>query len=235
MVSRVTYIDADLWFLQSPKPIFDEFDSSAKHVLITDHSYSPQYDQSARSGQYCVQFMIFTRTGGELVRDWWEQRCLEWCYARYEDGKFGDQKYLDDWPVRFSNLVHVLEDRHLTLAPWNALRFPYSGAIFYHFHALRLISKSFVDVGNYCLPSPVQKYVYSPYLIDIRAAVLKLQSYGLPIIFQNSPSSILYYYISIFKRLWSYVSPAFQEPGLSIDSLTHSFEHLIVLIYPLLF
>ncbi len=84
-VRRVTYIDADLWFRKHPGPIFDEFELSGKQVLITDHAYAPEYDQSATSGQYCVQFMTFTRHGGESVRKWWEERCVEWCFARFED------------------------------------------------------------------------------------------------------------------------------------------------------
>jgi len=81
-VKRVTYLDADLWFRKHPKPIFDELDASGKCVLITDHAYAPEYDQSATSGQFCVQFMTFHRDGGELVRQWWEERCIEWCFAR---------------------------------------------------------------------------------------------------------------------------------------------------------
>ena len=104
-VQRVTYLDADMWFRKHPAPIFREFEASGKQVLITDHAYAPEYDQSATSGQYCVQFITFTRDGGEVVRQWWEDRCVEWCYARFEDGKFGDQKYLDSWPELFLEQV----------------------------------------------------------------------------------------------------------------------------------
>jgi len=172
-VERVTYLDADLWFRKHPKPIFDEFDASGKQVLITDHAYAPEYDQSATSGQYCVQFMTFTRHGGEVVRKWWEERCIEWCFARFEDGKFGDQKYLDDWPIRFASFVHVLKDKELALAPWNAIRFPYSNAIFYHFHGVRL-SSNWILIGDYKIPRQTLKYIYNIYFADLKAGIQKL-------------------------------------------------------------
>lgn len=144
-IKRVTYIDSDLWFRKNPDKIFHELEMSGKHVLITDHAYSPEYDQSSTSGQYCVQFMIFMRKGGEKVRKWWEDRCVEWCYAKHEDGKFGDQKYLDCWPDKFKDEVHVMEDKELALAPWNSTRFAYGQAVFYHFHGFRIVSSSLLD------------------------------------------------------------------------------------------
>lgn len=180
-VHRVTYLDADLWFRKNPAPIFREFDASGKQVLITDHAYAPEYDQSATSGQYCVQFMTFTRNGGDVVRKWWEERCIEWCYARFEEGKFGDQKYLDDWPLRFAEYVHVLSDKELALAPWNATRFPYGNAILWHFHSLRISTEygksPTVYFGDYPLPKVVRKYIYSPYLIDLGIAVGTVSCY----------------------------------------------------------
>jgi hypothetical protein len=177
-VERVTYLDADLWFRKSPKVIFDELSESGKQVLITDHAYAPEYDQSATSGQYCVQFMTFTRQGGEVVRKWWEERCIEWCYARFEDGKFGDQKYLDDWPVRFASIVHVLRDEGSALAPWNATRYPYSGAVFYHLHGLRVVSVKEVCLGPYQIPTPLIENIYKPYLLDLRHACTLLAQIG---------------------------------------------------------
>jgi hypothetical protein len=181
-VRRVTYLDADLWFMKSPKPIFDELDKSGKHVLITDHAYAPEYDQSATSGQYCVQFMTFNRSGGESVRKWWEEKCVEWCYARFEDGKFGDQKYLDSWPERFPDLVHVLENKELALAPWNATRFPYGNGVFWHFHGLRLLPKNRLDPGSiYVIPKITFEFIYSSYFNDLRIIVDTLNRNGIPV------------------------------------------------------
>ena len=178
-VERVTYIDADIQFLKSPAPLFEEFEASGACALITDHAYAPEYDQSALSGQYCVQFMTFVRDGGEPVRQWWEDRCLEWCYARFEDGKFGDQKYLDDWPERFRGRVHVLQQQQWTQAPWNATRFPYSQAVIFHFHGLRIGDRRSFDLGPiYSLPEPLVKNVYEPYLADLTAAIKTLGALG---------------------------------------------------------
>ena len=180
-VNRVTYLDADLWFRKSPKAIFSEFELSQKSVLITDHNYAPEYDQSSASGQYCVQFVTFIRNTGEEVRKWWEDRCLEWCYNRFEDGKFGDQKYLDDWETRFSNKVHVLKNKELILAPWNATRFPYGNCVIWHFQGLRLIKKRSawkVFFGFYKLPTPTKNNIYREYTQDFVDAINQLSSVG---------------------------------------------------------
>lgn len=210
-VQRVTYIDADLWFLKNPKLIFNEFDASAKHVLITDHAYSPEYDQSATSGQYCVQFMTFSRTGGESVRKWWEERCLEWCFARFEDGKFGDQKYLDDWPDQFSDVVHVLRDKELALAPWNASRFPYGNAVFYHFHGLRLSSKDRIEIGNYFLPNALRANVYQPYFADLRDALKRLERIGRSFLSQSKSVGFARRFYGKLLRLKVWIWPLLMD------------------------
>lgn len=194
-IKRVTYIDADLWFMRSPTPLFRELEHSGKHVLITDHAYAPEHDQSILNGRYCVQFLTFTRTSGEKVRKWWETRCIEWCYARYEDGKFGDQKYLDEWPEQFRKYVHVLIDKELTLAPWNVTRFPYSNAVFYHFHQVR-IGKTFsgnfqLDSRHYPLPKTVINNIYYPYATDINNAINKLKEEGFTVTPQTKNNRFL--------------------------------------------
>lgn len=123
-IDRVTYIDADLYFFDTTTKIFDEFERSNSDVLITQHGYANRYDKSEKSGIYCVQFMVFKNTSEALrILNWWQEKCIEWCFNRCEDGKCGDQKYLDDWPERFGSAIHVLKNLSLTLAPWNLERF----------------------------------------------------------------------------------------------------------------
>src|SRR3989338_403098 len=90
-VRQVTYLDADLFFFAPPKLLLDEFEHSGKHVLITEHAYDPRYERfgrAKRGGRFCVQFITLRRSPeGAKVMRWWQDRCLEWCYARVEDGK----------------------------------------------------------------------------------------------------------------------------------------------------
>ncbi|MEJ1963921.1 MAG: glycosyl transferase [Gammaproteobacteria bacterium] len=187
-VKRVTYVDADVFILRSPGPVFDEFEASGKAVLITDHAYDPEYDQSAASGQYCVQFVTFVRDLSEPVRKWWQDRCIEWCFNRIEDGKCGDQKYLDVWPEQFGPLVHVLQRLNSFLAPWNARRFPYSHAIAWHFHGLRLLkgNKVLLHGPPYVVPEVVLDMIYGPYVAALQRG---LDVIGEPIVQGRATSS----------------------------------------------
>ncbi len=181
-LSHCTYIDADMFFFQKPSILFAEM--KEKSVLITEHRYTKRYDQAQKSGTYCVQFMYFRNDAqGMKVLHWWRERCLEWCFNRHEDGKFGDQKYLDDWTTRFEG-VHVLQHEGGGLAPWNVLQYDFFLAeggilkgqnkktkavfdvVFYHFHGVRLFEKSTYILApkKYLLSKNVLAYFYEPYL-----------------------------------------------------------------------
>jgi hypothetical protein len=156
-VDHCIYLDSDLYFFASPQPVMDEMGSNS--VLITPHRYTLRYDQSQKTGIYCVQFVIFKKDErGLAVLNWWRKACLEWCYNRFEAGKFGDQKYLDDWPERFAG-VQVCENLGAGVAPWNMQQYFFSNekdgiagteitsgntfpVIFFHFHSFAFVAPS---------------------------------------------------------------------------------------------
>lgn len=185
-LSHCTYIDSDLCFFSDPAILIEEM-SDNEDVLITSHRYTPEYDQTSTSGKYCVQFMTFRNTENGLnILKWWRSACLEWCYNRFEDGKFGDQKYLDDWPQRFKG-VHVLNHLGGGVAPWNMQQYSFSKnnrgiigtelvsneifiLVFFHFHYLKCFRKGFFNefrYTNYSLPDTVRKRIYNPYLLTL--------------------------------------------------------------------
>jgi hypothetical protein len=184
-VERVTYLDADLFFFDSPQILLEEFEISGKQVLITEHAYAPEYDQTETCGKFCVQFITFRRTDGGLrVMEWWQKQCLQWCFNRFENGKFGDQKYLDDWPSRFFNEVHVLRAVERTLAPWNVRYFQRIYGInlhpaFYHFQALRIIERNKVLLYSGYRIGSQGKQFYKQYLGALRDAFHTLHNAGI--------------------------------------------------------
>lgn len=175
-LDHCTYIDADLFFFASPRPLLEEMGS--RSILITPHRYTPEYDQSRTSGIYCVQFVTFKADSDGLhALAWWKEACLAWCFARVENGRFGDQKYLDDWPERFKG-VHVLEHIGGGVAPWNVQQYRISSVggklhvhqgegcwplIFYHFHNMTVLSSGCVHFGCYRLTDGQKVLVYRPY------------------------------------------------------------------------
>ena len=173
-IDTVTYIDSDMWLIKSPKPIFDDLQNSNKAVLITEHNYAPEFDETFKSGKYCVQFIIFKRDKSALLRKDWEKRCREWCYAYHDEGRFGDQKYLEQWPINFREVVHSLSIKDAILASWNATRFNHKSAIAWHFHGINLFSKEskiFIDYSYQPIPDSALDDVYDVYLRDLKKAI----------------------------------------------------------------
>lgn len=176
-----TYLDADLYFFSNPDVLIDEMEKAGKSVLITNHRYTPEYDQSVTSGIYCVQFMTFKNSEkGLKVLNWWRNACIDWCYARTEDGKFGDQKYLDMWPSQFEG-IHDLEHLGGGVAPWNIQQYTFDNnrvgheittgkrfdLIFYHFHGFKVYSNNYYDCNMYELSDENIEYIYKPYINEL--------------------------------------------------------------------
>lgn len=183
-ILRVTYLDADLFFFDSPRLLIEEFAKSGKHVLITEHAYAPEYRSSIRFGRFCVQFMTFRNTEpGRRVLRWWQERCLEWCFAREEDGKFGDQKYLDDWPERFSGEVHVLTQIEKALAPWNIAHISRTTGpvrpVFFHFHSFRLYKPHRIRLFSTFFIGSDNMWIYNIYIDTFRMVLEKMDAVGI--------------------------------------------------------
>ncbi len=194
-LDHCTYVDADLFFYSNPKTLIDEMGNDS--VLITEHRYTPLYDQSLTSGKYCVQFMTFKNDDrGMRVLNWWKNECLKWCHARFEDGKFGDQKYLDDWTTRFDG-VHELQNLGGGVAPWNLQQYFFSRKdnkiylkknettesyqmVFFHFHHLKIFLNNIVKItATYFIDRKSLKYFYFPYikkLMEINEQIKKIDN-----------------------------------------------------------
>ncbi|SEJ38504.1 hypothetical protein SAMN04487995_4387 [Dyadobacter koreensis] len=226
-LDHCTYVDADLLFFSDPKVLTDEMGENS--VLITSHRYSQEYDQSELSGIYCVQFVTFKNTeAGLKVLDWWRRACLDWCFNRFENGKFGDQKYLDDWTTRFEE-VHVLKHLGGGVAPWNSKDYTYkcnegtvwvSGCestklplVFYHFHDFRYCeNRSFrFTAEQYFLPKEVINFIYIPYVKAIQNAEYQIRIIDKKAVFHENPLLLKWIKVSLTRHIHFLITGSYKN------------------------
>ncbi len=192
-LESITYIDADLYFFYPPEAIIDELGNDA--ILITEHRFPADEDKSRLTGKYCSQLITFkNNAGGWQVLDWWRKSCLQWCYDKYEDGKFGDQKYLDDWTTRFTG-VHELQHLGGGVAIWNVNNYNITKEnnnlwvreknsakvlplIFYHFHGVRLfnLSSRVIVESTQFINKDIKKLIYLKYSEELTRAWLLIKT-----------------------------------------------------------
>lgn len=178
-VDIITYLDADLYFFSSIEPVYQELGNGS--ILIIGHRFSVALSGSL-SGTYNVGLLSFRRDfNGLACLKSWRNNCIEWCYDRYEDGRYADQKYLEVWPDNFSGVV-VLQHKGAGLAPWNLANYVYSWTngeflvdgqplIVYHFDGVKRINRWIYDTSiiefSTRLPMIIKKMIYTPYINDL--------------------------------------------------------------------
>jgi GT2 family glycosyltransferase len=178
----VTYLDSDLYFYSEPAPLYDEM--GAASVMIHEHRFPPRLAHYAANGIYNVGWVSFRRDDrGLAVARRWRDQCNEWCFYKEDNGRLGDQKYLDTWTQDFEG-VHVLQHKGGGTAPWNIEQYRvHTGPgdrvfvddvplVFYHFHGLRLFDNGSVDRAPslYPLRKVDVALIYDPYLAAVRDA-----------------------------------------------------------------
>jgi hypothetical protein len=219
-VDLVTYIDADLFFFSNPAPLFEELGEES--IAIIGHRFPPHLRHMEEAGIYNVGWLSFRRDkSGLTCLRWWRERCIEWCYDRIEDDRFADQKYLDDWPSRFQNVV-VLEHKGANLASWNLANYSLSCVngnivmvdnqplIFFHFHSLKRINKWLYDPGwrRYAItPSKLlRQKIYAPYIQTLFEESQLLPVSQQPVISKgirnSAPTTQVSKIRSLARRLW---------------------------------
>lgn len=226
-LDHCTYLDADMLFFSTPDPIYKEIGNNS--VGITPHNFSKGLKSSEIYGKYCVQFTYFKNDlDGMKALKWWKDSCIEWCFAKMEDGKYGDQKYLDYFQEKFKN-VHDISHIGAGVAPWNISKYTIESIgnnlmielkgkpgnpfplIFYHFQGLK-----FEEQENKILSEPsvlkiqdiALKYIYTPYINQLLLIKVKIGGNftGLKeIIFQRKLTDSIRMFFRINLKRFSFV------------------------------
>ena len=192
-VKEIIYVDADIYFFDSAQKIFDILNNGS--ILIIPHDYSVEYLAHKSAGKYNVGIMMFrSDENGLKCLNWWREKCIEWCYWRYEDDKIGDQAYLDDWLERFNGVV-VSQNFGINAAPWNISKYllgfdEYANLLLsgerlicYHFHNTHFCLSRFTFLCGYQvrLSQYILSSIYKPYLKHLLVIENELLSFGINI------------------------------------------------------
>lgn len=179
-IKLLTYLDADLYFYSDATIGVDEIGKNS--ILAVPHRFPKNMESLAiDSGVFNVAFNVFKNdaTGIKCLKRWRKQ-CLDWCFWRHEDGKLGDQMYLNEWPKLYRGKFTKSSNIGVDAAPWNISQYKVSkkGKFVYlddtklscyHFHQFQILgANNFSRVLGYTLSRDIIKNIYEPYEAELR-------------------------------------------------------------------
>jgi len=177
----LVYADSDLYFFEPLQIYLDRLPQC--DVVIAPHRHHLwNKSRLAKYGQFNVGLVAFKNNEeGLRALRFWAESCIDWCYDRAEDGKYADQKYLEQF-ASVSEGVFVDNSLGANLAPWNSFLKRISetktGEIFVrrdkllYFHAQGLKQKNgrwilgHLNYLSFAGPR-LKKLVYGPYLAKL--------------------------------------------------------------------
>lgn len=207
------YIDTDLFFYASEENIFTELADNSLYVV--EHRYLPdQKYRVSKQGRFNVGILVFKNDAqAKKCLTKWRDQCIEWCYFREEDGKMGDQMYLNQWPKLYNKLT-ISQNLGINAAPWNIAQYSVQKRkdkiyinndllICYHFHQFKILSNNnFVYAKGYELSKNIIDTIYKPYIHEIKEQLSRLKYFDSGFnYFENTPpkKSVL---TRVVKRLF---------------------------------
>jgi hypothetical protein len=173
-IDMITQVDADIYFYQSPKVLFDELGDNS--VLICSHNFSERNKHLEIWGKYNVVFNAFKRTNNGLAcLKWWREQCIAWCHDYENNGRFADQKYMEQFPILFDEII-ISKNKGANVAAFNIDNYTITQQhkrykvdeeliVFYHFQHLHKLNKylfepNFHHLIDYKNKTLIRIYIY---------------------------------------------------------------------------
>jgi hypothetical protein len=176
---KLFYVDSDCFFFSSPRQMFALLDEG-NEIVVHEHRFSPdRVSWQATSGRFNVGVVGGLIPGQfEECVERWSAQVLDECVLDPENGKCGDQTYLDEWPELYSKL-HIMEDKGIGVAPWNMNSYQLRAKnnvvfvdrtvlVFFHFSRFQIFFERlgfivYTCAGGYDVTPAYRKLVYRRY------------------------------------------------------------------------
>lgn len=210
-LKHIVYVDADIYFFSNPKQLFDEFKKYSIFLTRERFFIENNFERYKLNGNYNGGFLAFKKDKNaiqclELLR----VKCLNWCFNKLENGLYGDQVYLNEFPYKFNN-VGVSKNIGINVNAWyahasyieksdNKIYINDIPVIFYHYNGLVLYNQSEFDLCVYInLPSHLIQLMYMPYLKQLHNKIKYMQKYNIDLGEKNSFESKSQYIRNYYK------------------------------------
>lgn len=190
-IAHLTYLDGDTYFYSSPTEFLEHIKSYS--IAITPHRFPKVKKHNEKYGIYNVGWVSFKNDSeGLRCLSAWRKDCIEWCHNYLDNDRFGDQKYLDKWPVHYQN-VKIIDHYGINAGPWNLqdaivelknqqIYINQEPLILYHFHNLYRIQSNLYKLGimEYDVkPIPIiRNTMYREYIKEVMSIHKNLRSHS---------------------------------------------------------
>ncbi len=155
-LSSIFFIDADLFFFEDIKTITEEWGD--KSIFLTKLWLNSYW--TGKVGRFSAGLIGFKRDEeGMKCLSWWRRRCLNWCFDIYEEHRWSDQKYLNQFPDMCSS-IKITDNWGINAGPWNLRKarsvIKYNSSIYftgyklicYHFSGFRVYRDGKMELCN---------------------------------------------------------------------------------------
>lgn len=166
-INEIIYIDADMFFVKRPNKIINFLKKNKGKIILTPHYFDAKKKKNEKKhGYYCVQFMNFSANIHNEVLNYWKSRVLEKCSEVPTNGFFGDQKYIEEIKVLFSDLVIDYPDDSSFGAPWNMNKLQSERIEIFHLHGFNYIGNKRFRLFNHSYKCESKKVlnIYNDYI-----------------------------------------------------------------------
>lgn len=189
-VTSLLYLDADIYLFSRPDRCFETLGRYT--VLLTHHNFSQSYKHLYRKKGWLNAGIIgFKRCSTALsYLKWWRKKCIEWCFDVVSEGRFGDQKYLDNF-LKPHGSAYLEESIGMNAAVWNLedkevycrgedIFIGGDPLIFYHFSSFIILGEKEFSLWKWDslkVSCSAKELIYSPYAKAITGSIKKIKPY----------------------------------------------------------
>lgn len=188
--ASLLYVDSDIFLFSKPDLCFNLLKEYP--VFLTCHNFSQSFKHLYKGkGRFNAGIIGFKRCNtAERYLKWWQKKCIEWCYDTVSEGRFADQKYIEEFANPHVG-AYIANNLGMNGAVWNvkdaAVRLKNediliddSLLVFYHFSSFLVLSEHEFDLWKWDrlgINDSKIKLIYMPYAEAIAKSIQTIKPY----------------------------------------------------------